>query len=119
MASISIETDRILDVEVLTPYYQRCINIEKFKENADLYEHLKLDQVCKSNHEGGKMKVVGVKRVISRSIETRRLCYIMGMEIPKVLFLFKIFMPQSCKQKRMHRTRRETCGYVSPQTGEN
>ena len=45
---------------------------EKFRENADLYEHLKLDHVCKSNP--GKM-VVGVERIFSRSIETRRLCY--------------------------------------------
>ena len=48
MAAISIETGRILDVEVRTRYCQGCINIEKFKENADLYEHLKLDHVCNS-----------------------------------------------------------------------
>ena len=77
VAAISIETGRILDVEVMTRYCQGCINIEKFKENADLYEHLKLDHVCKSNHEGsdGKMEVVGVERIFSRSMETRRLCY--------------------------------------------
>ena len=75
VAAISIETGRILDVEVMTRYCQGCINIEKFKENADLYEHLKLDHMCKSNHEGsaGKMEVVGVERIFSRSIETRRL----------------------------------------------
>ena len=77
MAAISIETGCILDVEVMTRYCQGCINTEKFKENADLYEHLKLDHVCKSNHEDsvGKMEVVGVERIFSRSIETRRLCY--------------------------------------------
>ena len=76
-AAISIETGRILDVEMMTRYCQRCINIEKFNENADLYEHLKLDRVCKSNHESsaGKMEVVGVERISSRSIETRKLCY--------------------------------------------
>ena len=63
MAAISIETSCILDVEVMTRYCRRCINIEKFNENADLCEHLKLDHVCKSNHEGsaGKMEVVGVE----------------------------------------------------------
>ena len=77
MAAISIATGRILDVEVMTRYCQGCFNIEKFKENADLYERLKLDHVCKSNHEGsaGKMEVVGVEKIFSRSIETRRLCY--------------------------------------------
>ena len=77
MAAISIETGRILDVEAMTRYCQGCINIEKFRENADLYEHLKLDHVCKSYHEGSaaKMEVVGVERIFSRSIETRRLCY--------------------------------------------
>ena len=98
VTAISIETGRILDVEVMTRYCQGCINIEKFKENSDLYEHLELDHVCKSNHEGsaGKMVVVGVERIFSKSIETRRLCYTdyYGTEIPKVLFLFKIFMPR-------------------------
>ena len=77
VAAISIETGRILDVEVMTRYCQWCINIEKFKENADLYEHLKFDHVCKSNHKGsaGKMGVVGVERIFSRSIDTRSLCY--------------------------------------------
>ena len=62
VAAISIETGRIFDVEAMTRYCLRCINIEKFRENADLYEHLKLDHVCKSNHEGsaGKMDVAGV-----------------------------------------------------------
>ena len=69
VTAISIETGRILDVEVMTRYYQGCINIEKLKENADLYEHLKLDHVCKFNHEGsaGKMEVVGMERIFSRS----------------------------------------------------
>ena len=77
MAAISIETGHILDVEAMTRYCQGCINIGKFRENADLYEHLKLDHVCKSNHEGSaeKMEVMGVERIFSRSIETRRLCY--------------------------------------------
>ena len=77
VTAISMETGCILDVEVMTRYSQGCINIEKFKENAVLYEHLKFDHVCKSNNEGsaGKMVVVGVERIFSRSIETRRLCY--------------------------------------------
>ena len=77
MAAISNETGRILDVEMMTRYCQVCINIETFKENADLYEDLKLYHVCKANHEGsaGNMEVVGVERIFSRSIETRRLCY--------------------------------------------
>ena len=64
-----------MDVEV-TRHCQRCINIEKFKENADLYERLKSDHVCKLNHEGSAGKiVVGVERIFSKSIETLRLCY--------------------------------------------
>ena len=51
MAVTSIETGRTLEVEVMTRYYQGCINTERFKDNAGLYEHLKLDHVCKSNHE--------------------------------------------------------------------
>ena len=77
VAAISIETGRILDVEVMTRYCQGCINIAKFKENRDMYEHLKKDHECTSNHEGsaGKMEVTGVERIFSRSIETHRLCY--------------------------------------------
>ena len=64
-------------MEARIRYCQGCINIEEFRGNADLYEDLKLDHVCKSNHEGsaGKMEVVGMERIFSRSIETRRLCY--------------------------------------------
>ena len=56
----------------MTRYCQGCINIEIFKENADLCKHLKLD-----HHESsaGKMEVVDLERIFSRSIETRRLGY--------------------------------------------
>ena len=59
VAAISIETGCILDVEVMTRYCQGCIHIERFTENADLHEHLKLDHVCKSNHAWFSCKNVG------------------------------------------------------------
>ena len=93
VAAISIKTGRILDVEVMTRYCQGCINIEKFKENADLYEHLKLDHMGKSNH-------VGVERIFLRSIETRRLCYTDyygGRESQKFCFCSRYLCPESSK----------------------
>ena len=40
VAAISIETGRILDVEAMTRYCQWCINIEKFRENADIFTNI-------------------------------------------------------------------------------
>ena len=61
----------------MTPYCQGCINIAKFRENREMYEHLKKDHECTLNHEGsaGQMEVIGVERIFSRSIETHKLCY--------------------------------------------
>ena len=77
VAAISIETCRVLDVEVMTRYCQGCINIANFRENREMYEHLKKDHECISNHEGsaGKMEVTGVERIFPRSIETQTLLH--------------------------------------------
>ena len=42
VAAISIETGRVLDVEVMTSYCQGCINIAKFRENREMYVRLNI-----------------------------------------------------------------------------
>ena len=76
VAAISMDTGRILDVEVMTRYCQGCINIMKYKDDLELYEHLQKEH--KINHVGsaGKMELVGVERIFSRSTETRKLRYL-------------------------------------------
>ena len=78
VAAISTDTGRILNVEVMTRYCQGCINIMKYKDDLELYEHLQKEHTCKINHEGyaGKMELVGVQRIFSRSTETRKLRYL-------------------------------------------
>ena len=105
----------------MTRYCQGCINIAKFKENRDMYEHLKKDHECTSNHEGsaGKMEVTGVERIFSRSIETHRLCYTdyYGDGDSKSFSSVEhVYSPIVVKKKGMYRTRAETGWNKAPKT---
>ena len=95
VTAISIETGRVLDVEVMTRYCQGCINIAKFRENREMYEHLKKDHECTLNQEesAGKMLREYFQDLLKCTNFATRI--IMGMGIPKVLVWLNIFILQS------------------------
>ena len=90
VAAISIETGRVLDVEVMTRYRQGCINIAKFRENREMYKHLKIHHECTLNHEGSAGKMEVSSKSIKRTNFTTRI--IMGIGIPNVLVRLNIFI---------------------------
>lgn len=76
--AISIDTGKILDLEVMSRYCQYCVNIEVHKkDDISLYEKLKSDHICSINHDGSapKMEQVGVERIFGRSIEKNKVRY--------------------------------------------
>ena len=86
-----------------------------------MYEHLKKDHECTSNHEGsaGKMEVTGVEIIFSRSIETHRLCYTdyYGDGDSKSFSSVEhVYSPKVVKKKGMYRTRAETGWYKATKT---
>ena len=51
--AISINTGKILDLEVMSRYCQYCVNIEVYKkDDIVLYDKLKQDHICSINHHG-------------------------------------------------------------------
>lgn len=78
VTTLSIETGKCLDVEVLTKVCHGCKKIERESNDvkkADLLE--KHTDKCKMNYEGSapSMETEGVKRIFGRSEETRKLQY--------------------------------------------
>ena len=68
--SISILTGKILDIQVMSRFCQRCVYIEKFKTiDPNLHERYKNDHHCQINHQGtaSKMEMTGVERIFGRS----------------------------------------------------
>lgn len=76
VAAISVDTGKVLDLEVMSSYCRTCKDINK-KPNATLSESLKADHVCQCNFEGsaGKMETVGASRIFQRSVMKRKLKY--------------------------------------------
>ncbi|KFM57795.1 hypothetical protein X975_00431, partial [Stegodyphus mimosarum] len=76
---IGIETGKVLDLEVLSSYCKGC-EWGKNNKNAKEFENWKRshDIVCAKNHFGsaGKMEVVGMLRIFSRSEEKFNAQYI-------------------------------------------
>ena len=78
IAAISIETGKILDVEVMSRFCQGCVQIETFKtKDPELYEKYCNDHDCTINHDGSapKMEVTDVERIFGRSIVKNKLRY--------------------------------------------
>lgn len=78
VTTLSIETGKCLDVEVLTKVCHGCNKIERESsevKKADLIE--KHMDKCKINYEGSapSMETEGIKRIFGRSEETRKLQY--------------------------------------------
>ena len=69
--AISINTGKILDLEVMPRYCQYCVNIEVYKkDDIALYDKLKEGHICSINHHGSapKMEQEGVERIFGRSM---------------------------------------------------
>ena len=76
--SISLDTGKIIDTEVMSRYCKGCKSKENLKKNDELaYATWFENHNCKLNHVGsaGSMEVNGAKRIFSRSIEKHGLRY--------------------------------------------
>ena len=73
---ISLDTQKFLDVEVLSDKCQQCQKWAK-KTQDPRYNAWKASHRCKINHEGsaGSMETAGAVRIFERSLNTRGLKY--------------------------------------------
>ena len=76
VTTLSIDTGKCLDVEILTKVCRGCQRIEKqtdASKKADMQER----HQCKANYQGSapSMETEGIKRIFGRSEETRKLQY--------------------------------------------
>ena len=76
VTTLSIDTGKCLDVEILTKVCRGCQKIEKqtdASKKADMLER----HPCKANYQGSapSLETEGIKRILWRSEETRKLQY--------------------------------------------
>ena len=81
IATISLESGRIIDTEPMSCYCQKCALNYKFKATDPLkYETFlaRHENSCMANHKGsaGAMEIVGTKRIFRRSVEKHGLRYV-------------------------------------------
>ena len=81
IATISLESGRIIATEPMSRYCQKCALNYKFKASDSLKCETFLAQhenSCTANHKGsaGAMEIVGTKRIFRRSIEKHSLRYV-------------------------------------------
>ena len=76
VTTLSIDSGKCLDVEILTKVCHGCQKIER-EEDAAKKADLQERQKCKANYQGSapSMEVEGVKRIFKRSEQTRKLQY--------------------------------------------
>ena len=76
VAAISLDTGRIVDVDIMSRYCQGCVN-KKAAINVNKVQSKTTSHVCTINHEGSapKMEQSGVVRIFDRSIEKHKLRY--------------------------------------------
>lgn len=77
VAAISVDTGKVLDLEVMSSYCPTCKKLDKMPKSTIEYKTLKADHVCQCNFKGSsaKMETVGASRIFSRSIKNRALEY--------------------------------------------
>ncbi|XP_065641660.1 uncharacterized protein LOC136073639 [Hydra vulgaris] len=78
VAAISIDTGRVLDIEVMSKYCQACINARIWKHsNVEKYASFIADHTCTNNHHGSapSMELVGTEKIFNRSIELNKMRY--------------------------------------------
>ncbi|GIY34102.1 GMC_oxred_C domain-containing protein [Caerostris extrusa] len=76
VALISIDTRKVLDLEVMSSYCPTCRKLQKMHKNAE-YVALKADHIKQCNYEcsSAKMESIGAHRIFSRSVKSRQLKY--------------------------------------------
>ena len=76
VTAISLDTKKVLDVEVLSDKCQACQKWQK-KQNDPKYQEWKANHRCKINHTGSanSMETVGALRIFERSYISRGLQY--------------------------------------------
>ena len=112
VAAISIDTGRIIDVEVMSRYCHGCVNLRGIKcRESDLYKSLKKHK-CTINHEGSapKMELDGVIKFFERSTSKHNLRYAnyYGDGDTKSYGAVKDIW-HNCRKKRMHWTCPKAC----------
>ena len=81
VASLSIDTGKVLDIEVMSRYCNACINYSKYKDsNPEQYKQLteSHEPECMVNHRGSApaMEVEGTVAIYNRSISKNGLRYV-------------------------------------------
>ncbi|GFW56038.1 uncharacterized protein TNCV_374441 [Trichonephila clavipes] len=76
VAALSVDTDKVVDIEIMSSYCPTCRKISKMPRNIEL-ETFAADHVCHSNFQGAalKMEAVGATKIFQRSIVKRGLKY--------------------------------------------
>ncbi|GFW74442.1 uncharacterized protein TNCV_2413411 [Trichonephila clavipes] len=76
VAGISVDTGKVLDIEVMSSYCPTCKRLQTMPRNFE-YESSKADHICQCNFTGSssKMEIVGASRIFLRSEKNRRLQY--------------------------------------------
>ncbi|GFW30735.1 uncharacterized protein TNCV_4088551 [Trichonephila clavipes] len=70
VAAISVDTGKVLDIEVMSSYCPTCKKLQTMPRNSE-YESSKADHICQCNFTGysSKMEIVGASRIFLRSEE--------------------------------------------------
>ncbi|GFV58845.1 uncharacterized protein TNCV_1260721 [Trichonephila clavipes] len=76
VAAISVDTGKVLDIEVMSSYCPKCKRLQTMPRNFE-YESSKADHICQCNFTGSssKMEIVGASRIFLRFEKNRRLQY--------------------------------------------
>ncbi|GFY06236.1 uncharacterized protein TNCV_2680301 [Trichonephila clavipes] len=76
VAAISVDTVKVLDIEVMSSYCPTCKRLQTMPRNLE-YESSKADHICQCNFtsSSSKMEIVGASRIFVRSEKNRRLQY--------------------------------------------
>ncbi|GFT89819.1 uncharacterized protein TNCV_1665681 [Trichonephila clavipes] len=76
VAAISVDTGKVLDVEVMSFYCPTCKRLQTMPRKFE-YESSKADHICQCNFTGSlsKMEIVGASRIFLRSEKNGRLQY--------------------------------------------
>ncbi|GFW48670.1 uncharacterized protein TNCV_4242511 [Trichonephila clavipes] len=76
VAAISVDTGKVLDIEVMSSYCPTCKRLQTMPRNFE-HESSKADHICQCNFTGSssKMEIVGASRIFLRSEKNRRLHY--------------------------------------------
>lgn len=76
VAVLSIDTGKVLDIELMSSFCQKCRQIEMLSKDSLQYSLLR-DHICKSNYKGSApgMEPVGAYRIFERAPERNGLHY--------------------------------------------